>query len=126
MVFESISNQHSIMGSSHYEGGSDLESTLGIIDRIFSDLDDSEPMPWHKFSFSVPHHAWMGHILLHCAWDALRKDLPLPGYTREFVHHSLQLVPPPPAPIIADCLFIIGLVLDIRLCTDDLFVVDKR
>ena len=68
----------------------------------------------------------MGHILLYRAWDAIRKRQPLPDDTKEFVLHSLQLEPPPPTPIVADCLFIVGLVLGIQLRIDDLLVVDKR
>ena len=124
-VFESISNRHLAMGSKHYKGDPDLESTLGITDRVFG-VSVPEPMRWEKFSFTVPHHAWMGHILLYRAWDAITAGQPLPDDTKEFVLHSLRLEPPPPAPIVADCLFIIGLSLGIGLRIDDLLVVDKR
>jgi len=121
-VFKAISNRHPVMGR-HYEGNSDVESTLGIIDRVFSDF---EPMYLQNFTFSIPHHAWMGHILLYCALDVLRKGEALPDDIKEFVLHSLRLEPPPPAPIVADCLLIIGLLLGIKLHVDDLLVVDKR
>ena len=124
-VFKSISDRHQTMGSKHYEGDPDLESILGIIDRVFG-IHVSEPMRWDEFSFTVPHHAWMGHILLYRAWDAIRKGQPLPDDTKEFVLYSLRLDPPPPTPIVADCLFIVGLVLGIELRIDDLLVVDKR
>ena len=68
----------------------------------------------------------MGHILLYSAWDVIRKRQPLPDDTKEFVLHSLRLEPPPPTPIVADCLFIVGLVLGIELCVGDLLVVDRR
>ena len=122
-MFKAISSRHPVMGSKHYEEDSDLESTLGIIDRIFGDFD---PMYWQNFSFSIPHHAWMGHILLYRAWDVLKKGEPLPDDIKEFVLHSLRVEPPPPTPIVADCLLIIGLVLGIKLHVDDLLVVDKR
>ena len=122
-VFKSISSRHPIMGSKHYEGDSDLESTLCIIDRV---LGDSQPIHWQNFSFSVQHHAWMGHILLYRAWDVVRKHKPLPDDIKEFVLHSLRLEPPPPAPIVAGCLLIIGLLLGIKLHIDDLLVVDER
>ena len=111
------------MGSKHYEADSDLESTLGVIDRVFGDF---EPMRWQDFSFTIPHHAWMGHILLYRAWDVTTKGGPLPDDVTQFVLHSLRLQPPPPAPIVADCLFIVGLALGIELHIDDLLVVDKR
>ena len=42
-VFKSISGQHPIIGSRHYEGDSDLEVTLGIINPVFG---YSQPMRW--------------------------------------------------------------------------------
>ena len=122
-MFKLISSRHPVMGSKRYEDDSDLESTLGIIDRVFGDW---EPMHWQNFTFTIPHHAWMGHILLYRAWDVIRKGDPLPDDIKEFILHSLRLEPPPPAPIVADCLLIIGLVLGIKLHIDDLLVVDKR
>ena len=122
-AFKSISTLHATMGSKHYEGDSDLESTLGIIDRVFGDF---KPMRWQDFSFTIPHHAWMGHILLYRTWDIMRKREPLPDDVKEFVSHSLRLEPPPPAPIVADCLFIVGLILGIGLHVYDLLVTDKR
>ena len=124
-VFESISNRHLTMGSEYYKGNSDLESTLGIIDRVFG-ASVPEPMRWDKFSFTVSHHAWMGHILLYSTWDAIRKRQPLPDDAEKFVLHSLRLEPPPPTAVVGDCLFMVGLVLGIELCIDDLWVVDKR
>jgi hypothetical protein len=121
-IFTSISRLHPVMGSEH-QGDSDLESTLGIIDRVFGNFDR---MDWQNFSFTVPHHTWMAHILLYRAWDVLGKGEPLPDDIKGFVLHSLRLDPPPPAPIVADCLFIIGLVLGIGFHIDDLLVRDKR
>ena len=120
-AFRSISKLRLTMSSKRYD--SDLESTLGIIDRIFGDLD---PMDWQNFSFSIPHHAWMGHILLYRAWDIHKSNGRLPDNIKEFVLYSLRLEPPPPAPIVTDCLLIVGLFLGIGLHVDDLSVVDKR
>jgi hypothetical protein len=68
----------------------------------------------------------MGHILLYRAWDVIKRGETLPDDIKGFVLHSLRLEPPPPAPIVTDCLFIIGLVLGIKLHIDDLLVIDKR
>lgn len=122
-IFKSILNRHLIMGSKHYEGDSDLESTLGFIDHTFGVF---KPMQWQNFSFTLPHLTWMGHILLYHAWDVLGKNEPLPNNIEKFILHSLQLEPPPPKPIVADCLFMIGLVLGINLHINDLMVIDKR
>ena len=83
-------------------------------------------MYWQGFSLSIPHHVWMGHILLYRAWDVLNKGEQLPDDVKEFVLYSLRVEPPPPIRIVADCLLIIGLVLGIKLHIDDLLVVDKR
>ena len=124
-IFTSISSRHLAIGSGRYEGDSDLESTLGVIDCIFGDYQ-GEGMNWQTFSFSVPHHAWMAHILLYRSWDVLRRGRPLPDDVKGFVVHSLRLLPPPSAPIVTDCLFIIGMVLGIKFHVDDLLVTDKR
>ena len=122
-AFESISSRHLIMGSEHCGGDSDLESTLGIIDCVFG---KSEPMRWEKFSFTIPHHAWMGHILLYRAWDALREDKGLPDDIKGFIKHSVYSIPPPPPPIVADCFVLVGSSLGVGLHDDDLSIVDKR
>ncbi|KAF9782346.1 hypothetical protein BJ322DRAFT_215753 [Thelephora terrestris] len=124
-LFNSISTRHSTIGSHHYEGDSDLESTLGFIDRIFG-FGIDKAIDFHFPSFTVPHHAWLGHILLYRAWDVLERRNPLPEDIREFVLRSLRLEPLPPAPIVTDCLFIIGLLLGIKVHVSDLLVMDKR
>jgi len=68
----------------------------------------------------------MGHILLYRAWDVLRRGEALPDDIKGFILHSFRLDPPPPALIAADCMFIIGLLLGIRLHAYDLLVTDKR
>ena len=122
---DSDQDRYRTIGFKHDGEDPDLESTLGIIDRVCG-FSISEPMRWEKFSFTVPHHAWMSHILLYRAWDSIMAGQPLPDDTREFVLHSLRSDPPPPTPIVADCLFIVGLVIGIELHIDDLLVVDKR
>jgi len=121
-AFKSISSRHRTI-SSHYEGNPDLEVTLRIIDHIFG---DPEPVYWENLTLTIPHHAWMSHILLYRTWGVLRKGEPLSDDIEEFVSHSLQLNPLPPATIVADCLLIVGLVLGINLHINDLLVADKR
>ena len=121
-AFESISRQHIPID---YEGDPDLESTLGMIDRIFGP-GNLEPIRWQKYSFTDSHRDWMGRILLYRAWDSLRKGGALPGDIREFVRHSLQVKRPPPAPILMNSLLMVGLVLGIKLRFDDQQATDKR
>ena len=122
-VFSSISRHYLSIGTQSYEGDPDLGSTLAIIDRIFGDYEE---MDWKSFEFSVPHHSWMGHILLYRAWDLTRNGQGLSDEIKEFVLYSFRREPPPPTSIVTDCLFIIGLVLGIKLHVNDLLVSDKR
>ena len=125
-IFKSISSKHQTLGSKSYKGDLDLESTLSMIDCVFS---DSKPRYWQnqkKLSFTIPHHTWMAHILLYRTWDVLGKGKPLPDDIRGFLLHSLHLKPLLPAPILADCLFIAGLTLGTEMHFNDLLVVDKR
>ena len=119
----SIKARHQVVGFGHYEGDSDLQSTLGIMDRVFGEFGS---MDWQGSTFTVSHHAWIGHLLLYRAWDLCRKGGQVPDYIKEFIPHSLQLKPFPPAPIVADCLFIVGLLLGTGLHPDDLLAIDKR
>jgi len=68
----------------------------------------------------------MGHIVLCHAWYFLKRGGVLPKNIQKFVLDSLQSEPPPPAPLITDCLFIIGLSLRTKLHIDNLLVPDKR
>ena len=119
-VFKAISDKYKIMGSEDYKGDADLESTLGILDRVFGDdrFRPFKPIPWQDFSFDVSHHAWMGHVLRYRAWDASRRGEPLPDDVKGFVLCSLQSKSPPPTTIM-DCLSIIALILKIELHVDD-------
>ena len=124
-VFQSISRKHQLIGSRHYDTDSDLESTLGMVDRVFKD-DKLPSMRWREFSFTVPHQTWMGYVLRCYAWRALRNHNPLPGDVEQFVLHSFRPVPPPPAPIVVECLHIISLVLGITLQDSDQQAIDER
>ena len=124
-VFGCISERYSPMNLVHC-GDLDLESTLGIMDREILG-HDLGAMDWKNLPLSLPHHAWMGHILLYSAWYVREEGRYLPDHIKGFVHYSLRLeLPPSAAPLTTDCLFIIGLFLGIRLNAKDLFVVDKR
>ena len=112
------------MGSRQYDGDSDLEATLGIIDCVFN--VSTQAMRWEKFTFTTPHHSWMAHILLYRAWDTLEITGVLSEDVTCFVKHTLSLDPPPSDAIVADCLLIVGLILGIGIHIDDLSVVDKR
>ena len=124
-VFQSIARDHQALGSTYYDGDSDLESTLGMIDRVFID-STSEPMRWERFSFTASHHTWMSHIFLCRSWHVLRSGTGLTDDIKQFVIHSLRLDPAPPISVVTDCLLIISLLLGIVSQIDDQQATDRR
>ncbi|KAF9785097.1 hypothetical protein BJ322DRAFT_807317 [Thelephora terrestris] len=114
----------------------DLDSILNIVDRL---LGKPQPIDWSEFEFSEPHQLWLSHILLYRAWDHLCYESTLPDDVEAFVTHAFSSMNTDPtdaestdtdttdgdSPVIADCLFIISLVIGIPLHVDDLAVSDK-
>jgi len=125
-VLESISARHQTVGLRDYEGDSDLKSTLGIFDHILGNWESSTSMDWQNFTFTIPHHSWMSSNLLTHAIPAIQTFDSLPSDIRGFILHSLRLDPSPPAQIVADCLFMIGLLLDVQPPLNALSSPDKR
>ena len=122
-LFESISQRHKAISC---EGSDpDLESTLSMIDRVFGAVH-LKPICWEKLSFTDSHRAFMGRVLLYRAWESFREGNPLPDDIRGFILHSLEVKRPPPAPVVTNCLLMVGLVLGIRLRFDDQQATDKR
>ena len=101
---------------------SDLDSVLNVVDRLFG---TPHPINWTEFKFSEPHQRWLSHILLYRTWDHLCYASKLPDDVEAFVAHAFSTNDTHPA-VIADCLFIISLVIGIPLHVDDLVVNDKR
>ena len=122
-AFASIKERYPSSNFDRYSEDPDLHSILVVMDSVFGNgfffWDTS-------CSYSLPHHTWMAHILLYRAWDVVRKGEDLPYGIESFVIFTLQLEPPPPVPIVTDCLLIIGLSLGLELHIDDLSVIDKR
>ena len=56
-VLQSIAGRRRTIGSGTHEGDSDLESTLGMIDHVFTG-SALKPMRWEQFSFTASHHSW--------------------------------------------------------------------
>jgi hypothetical protein len=101
---------------------SDLDSILNVVDRLFG---NPRPIDWKEFTFSKSHQRWLSHILLYRAWDNLCYASKLPDDVEAFVTHALSSTETHPA-VIADCLFIVSLMIGIPLPVDYLAVGDKR
>ena len=100
----------------------DLDSILNIVDRLFG---TPQPINWTGFKFSEPHQRWLSHILLYRAWDHLCYASKLPDDVEAFLTHAFSTASTHLA-VIADCAFIISLMIGIPLHVDDLAVDDKR
>ena len=125
-VLETISGKHVALGSYHYEGDPDLESTLGFIDRALDEtLDKSVTMNWKKFSFTPSHHAWMCQPLICSAWDALEKNQGFPAAIEQFIDHTINLESPSPS-IATDIFFLVGCLFGVNIQNDALLLVDRR
>jgi len=101
---------------------SDLDSILNIVDRL---LGSPQQIDWTEFTFSESHQCWLSHILLYRAWDHLCHASELPDDVEAFLVHAFSTASTHLA-VIADCFFIISLVIGIPLHVDDLAVDDKR
>jgi hypothetical protein len=100
----------------------DLDSILSLVDRL---LGNKQPINWSGYKFSEPHQRWLSHILLYRAWDHLCYSPKLPDDVQEFVALALSTDNMHPA-VVADCLFVISLLVGLPLHVDDLAVTDKR
>jgi len=100
----------------------DLDSILALVDRL---LGNNRPINWNGYKFTESHQRWLSHILLYRAWDHLCYSPKLPDDVEAFVTLALSTEDTHPA-VVADCLFIISLVIGLPLHVDDLATTDKR
>ena len=100
----------------------DLDSILSLVDRL---LGNNQPINWTGYKFTEPHQRWLSHILLYRAWDHLCYSSKLPDEVQAFINLTLSSEDVHPA-VVADCLFIISLVVGLPLHVDDLAATDKR
>ena len=100
----------------------DLDSILALVDRL---LGNNRPINWNGYKFTESHQRWLSHILLYRAWDHLCYSPKLPDDVEAFVTLALSTEDTHPA-VVADCLFIISLLIGLPLHVDDLAITDKR
>jgi hypothetical protein len=100
----------------------DLDSILALVDRL---LGNNRPIDWSGYKFTESHQRWLSHILLYRAWDHLCYSPKLPDDVEAFVTLALSAEDTHPT-VVADCLFIISLLIGLPLHVDDLAATDKR
>jgi hypothetical protein len=115
------------LGHDNFDGDFDLQSVFYIIDWTFG----VEPeIPWSGFDLSDSHHSWLSHILQYRAWDSLQTDGKLAGDVEGFVRYSFARETLPSKQVIANCLFVISMVISAvlgrRLPVKKLLAKDRR
>jgi len=111
---------HKCLGSAWSRGDHDLESALLMVDRTFK---YNVRVTWDGYQLSPAHHLWMSHLFVYRAWyDRAR----VPDDVLGFVKYSLDPDEPPPNAVIADCLYIINIMLGVDFRMDELTRRDKR
>ena len=116
--WKTLCGQHLRLSDTDYGADSDLEAVLFMVDMT---LGCDVSFPWELIEMTSPHHAWMSHVFLYHAWH----EEELTEVVMDFVEHSMSFKPPSDI-VIADCLFIIGLMIGIPIHVRDLTVRDKR
>ena len=116
--WKALCAEHPLLSSMNYGTDSDLKTVLFMVDMT---LGYEKVFPRERLQMTPPHHAWMSHVFIYHAWH----EGELSEAVMDFVETSMFCKPPSDI-VIADCLFIIGLMIGIPLHIRDLTVRDKR
>jgi hypothetical protein len=109
---------HHPLASSPHRSDPDLEAVLFMVDMT---LGHGTRFPWVESKMTPPHRAWMSHVFLYYAWN----EGEVPEVVLDFVENSMSIEPPSNT-VIADCFFIIGLMIGVPFHVNDIPVKDKR
>ena len=110
---------HSPLSSGEYGCDSDLATVVFMVDTT---LGCDNRLTWKGSSITSPHRAWMSHMFLYLTWC----EGQVSQAAMDFVVNSASMRPPSGGAVVADCFFIIGLMIGIPLHVSDLTVGDKR
>jgi len=116
--WKALCAEHPTLSLTGYGADSDLAAALFMVDMT---LGGDGAFPWEQIQMTPPHHGWMSHVFLYYAFH----ERQVSEVVMDFVEHSMSLGPPSDI-VIADCLFIIGLMIGIPIHVRDLTVRDKR
>lgn len=124
-VMTSLREQHIGLSLGYHENDSNLQSVLGLTDRLLGIDHDIE---WASFQLSSAHHLWVGDILLHhgCNLVAAGKQQKVYDEIAAFVQDTFSLEPPASLSIDTNCVLMIGLLVDIPVHPDDLLVSGEK
>jgi len=117
-----MNHQKQPLARPSHDGDPNLESTFYIIDWTFG---LPSHIPWSELELSESHRHWLSHILQYRAWDTIHTRGKLTEDVRGFVHDSLNRSISLDH-VVADCLFIIHLMVGHRPQTQEFLIKDRR
>ena len=109
---------HHPLSSANHRSDPDLQAVLFMVDMT---LGHETGFSWVESEMTPPHRAWMSHVFLYHAWHEGR----VPEVVLDFVEDSMSIEPPSDT-VIADCFFIIGLMVGVPFHINDILMKDKR
>lgn len=124
-VLASLRERHIGLSLSYQENDSNVQSVLGLTDRL---LGIDEHIEWPSFHLSSAHHLWTSDILLHhaCNLVAAGKRHKVFEEIAVFVQDTFSLDPPAAMSIDTNCVLMVGLLIDIPVHPDDLLVSGEK
>jgi hypothetical protein len=124
-IMASLRERHIGLSLGYHESDSNLQSVLGLTDRL---LGIDQVIEWSSFQLSPAHHLWVSDILLHhaCNLVAAGKREKVYDEVAVFVQDTFSLEPPAPLSIDANCVLMVGVLVDIPVHPDDLLVSGEK
>lgn len=124
-VMNSLKKGHTPLSLGCREGDSNLQSVIGLTDRL---LGVDQEIEWSSFQLSSAHHLWLSDILLYHASNlvAAGKQEKVHGEVATFVQDTFSLEPPSALSIDTNCVLMVGLLVDIPVHRDDLLVSGEK
>ena len=124
-IINSLRERHIGLSLGYHENDSNLQSVLGLTDRL---LGIDHKIEWPSFQLSSAHHLWVSDILLHhaCNLVAAGKQQKVYDEVAMFVQDTFSLEPPAPLSIDTNCVLMVGLLVDIPVHLDDLIVPGEK
>ena len=116
--WRSLCFNHRPLSSANYRSDPDIQTVLFMVDMT---LGHETGFSWVESAMTPLHRAWMSHVFLYHAWHGGQ----VPEVVLDFVGDSMTIEPPSDT-VIADCFFIIGLMIRVPFHINDIFVKDKR
>ena len=113
-----ICANHHPLSSAPNRSDPDLQAVLFMVDMT---LERSNGFSWIESRMTSPHRAWMSHVFIYHTWH----EGQVPEVVLDFVENSMSIESLSNT-VVADCFFIIGLMIGVPFHINDIPVKDKR